>query len=116
MNPVRVKTAPPPLFTRRDRKAPRARPRRPPQRYATRRSSAEGRLALTNRGGRERTLQFRQRLTFELARTFARDRKLATNHRQRMLFAIEAEAQFDHALFALGQRPHRSDDGAPPRK
>jgi hypothetical protein len=71
-------------------------------------------VALTERGGRERALQFRQCLTFELARTFACHPKLATDCRQRLLFAIEAEAQFDQALFALGQRPQRSDDCAPP--
>jgi hypothetical protein len=33
-----------------------------------------------------------------------------------VLFAIEPEAKLDQALFALRQRPHRSIDGASPRK
>jgi hypothetical protein len=73
-------------------------------------------LGLTADGGRERPRQFRQRLTFELARTFTCDPKLAAGHCQRVLFAIEAEAKFDQALFALRQRPQRSIDGASQRK
>jgi hypothetical protein len=52
---------------------------------------------LTHGGRRERTRQFRQRLTFELAGTFACDPELAPGRRQRVLFAIEAEAKFDQA-------------------
>jgi hypothetical protein len=73
-------------------------------------------VGLTDGGGRERTRQFRQRLTFELARTFACDPELTAGRRQRVLFATEAEAKFDHALFARRQRPQRSIDGASPRK
>lgn len=71
-------------------------------------------MALTEDGGREGALQFRQGLTFELPCTFARGPKLAADRRQRGRFVVEAEEQFDQALFALGRRPHRSDDGVPP--
>jgi hypothetical protein len=47
---------------------------------------------------------------------FARDPELAADCRQRVRFVIEAEAQFDQALFELGQRAHRADDGAPPSR
>jgi hypothetical protein len=96
----------------------RARPRPVLQAAALRgaRKSRGFPLGLTDAGGRERTRQFRQRLTFELARTFACDPKLAAGRRQRVLFAIETEAKFDQALFALRQRPQSSIDGASPGK